>query len=663
MSLFISPFVRATSALNLALSGARLYFYDKGTSTPAGVYANRERTVAHTNPVVADSGGMFDAIYLDPGIEYRVRLTTAAGVELGDIDDYNEVTGADASAVSPLDYEAVGNGVADDTAAITAALASGKTVVIPNGYTFRTLGGHVLESDTAIIGQGGTISFDASDTYAWCFHIGAAPDDEGFAVSNVRIEGVDFTCATDRQYIYFIGVRNEYEDIDRVFINRNTVTYTGAHAAAGDRWFICGNIGGTRTNFQVNHNVLTGPMQLIASMGSGIQKHWSVCGNIIHNARANAIFFSSQGGSDYFGGATLDDIIISDNQISGDAAGSSIGIAIGIDSDSYPDKCMIMKNIKIARNKIRLDGSADANHGILVRAGVNCAALGSGAFDSVTDAIQIENNEIYLIGSDKAAIALETIGIVDAAVTQSYFTNCVVRNNKILNGNIYFKFQDGTLFQGNELNGLLRPTGDNPLIRSEGNFINVFFRSGTSGTMEWYSKNDTFLGYPASTVAADYPLYVQVDATETVNIYLDNATINSRQVSSTNRKSAIRVDGAGTGTVHVRNLMTQTTWDSGLYTRTTGSIIDYTGGEWVSATVDPASVASGAATVTGTVTVPNAALGDIAQATFSVTLAGLMLNAWVSASNTVSYNFLNLTGGAVDLASGTLRARVIKKPV
>jgi hypothetical protein len=29
----------------------------------------------------------------------------------------------------------------------------------------------------------------------------------------------------------------------------------------------------------------------------------------------------------------------------------------------------------------------------------------------------------------------------------------------------------------------------------------------------------------------------------------------------------------------------------------------------------------------------------------------------------VSYNFVNLTGGAVDLASGTLRARVIKKPV
>jgi hypothetical protein len=660
MSLFISPFVRATSALNLALSGARLYFYDKGTSTPAGVYANRERTVAHTNPVVADSGGMFDAIYLDPGVEYRVRLTTAAGVELGDIDDYNEVTGSDVDAVSPLDYEGVGNGVADDREAIESAIASGKTIVIPNGYTFRTTGGHVIPSNTAIIGQGGTVAFDASGSYTWCTSLGAAPGDTGVAVSNVRIEGVNFTCATDRQFIHFILIRNEYEDVDRVDICRNRITYTGVPSASGDRWFICGNIGGDRTNFRINDNTISGPMQLLASMGNGVNKHWQVHGNHIHNARANSIFFSSQGASTSAGGATLDDISICDNQISADDY-TGVGIALGIDSDIFPDKSMHLKNIKIARNKIRLEGSASATHGILIRAGVNAAALGSGAVDSITDAIAIEDNEIYLTGSDKAAIALETVDI--SSGTQSYFTNCVIRNNKILGGNIYFHAQDGTLFQGNEIRGLLRPTGDNTLIRSQGNIWEVFFRSGTSGSLEWYSSGDIFLGYPASTVTADYPLYVQVDATETVNIYLDNATINSRQASSTNRKSAIRVDGAGTGTVHVRNLSTQTTWDSGLYTRTTGSIIDYTGGEWVSATVDPASVASGAVTVTGTVTVPNAALGDIAEASFSVNLAGLLLNAWVSAANTVSYNFVNLTGGAVDLASGTLRARVIKKPV
>ena len=72
---------------------------------------------------------------------------------------------------------------------------------------------------------------------------------------------------------------------------------------------------------------------------------------------------------------------------------------------------------------------------------------------------------------------------------------------------------------------------------------------------------------------------------------------------------------------------------------------------------DPPSLADGAG-VTTTVTVTGAALGDHAKASFSVDLVGLTLTAWVSAANTVSVRFQNESGGTVDLASGTLRARV-----
>jgi hypothetical protein len=79
----------------------------------------------------------------------------------------------------------------------------------------------------------------------------------------------------------------------------------------------------------------------------------------------------------------------------------------------------------------------------------------------------------------------------------------------------------------------------------------------------------------------------------------------------------------------------------------------------VTATWDPASVASGA-TVTTTVTVSGASLGDFTLESFSLSLAGLQLTSYVSAANTVTAVLSNLTGSAVDLASGTLSVLVLK---
>jgi len=78
-----------------------------------------------------------------------------------------------------------------------------------------------------------------------------------------------------------------------------------------------------------------------------------------------------------------------------------------------------------------------------------------------------------------------------------------------------------------------------------------------------------------------------------------------------------------------------------------------------SATYDPANLLDGAGATT-TVTVTGARLGDYAEASFSLDLQGITVTAWVSANDTVSVRFQNETGGAIDLASGTLRARVRK---
>ncbi|RWO08239.1 hypothetical protein [Mesorhizobium sp.] len=78
-----------------------------------------------------------------------------------------------------------------------------------------------------------------------------------------------------------------------------------------------------------------------------------------------------------------------------------------------------------------------------------------------------------------------------------------------------------------------------------------------------------------------------------------------------------------------------------------------------SATYDAASIAAGAE-VTTTVTVTGAAIGDVVVGTsHGVDQAGLTIEGYVSAANTVTAVVRNGTGGAVDLASATLRAVVL----
>ena len=79
-----------------------------------------------------------------------------------------------------------------------------------------------------------------------------------------------------------------------------------------------------------------------------------------------------------------------------------------------------------------------------------------------------------------------------------------------------------------------------------------------------------------------------------------------------------------------------------------------------STTWDPANIAAGASTTT-TVAVTGAAVGDYVIPSFSLSLAGTVLTAYVSGANTVTAVLSNPTAGAVDLASGTLKVRVEKR--
>ncbi len=66
--------------------GAKAYFYAAGTSTPITVYQNGALSTPHTSPVTAGLNGVLPAVYL-PYVDYRVRITTAAGGVIFDQDN------------------------------------------------------------------------------------------------------------------------------------------------------------------------------------------------------------------------------------------------------------------------------------------------------------------------------------------------------------------------------------------------------------------------------------------------------------------------------------------------------------------------------------------------------------------------------------------------
>lgn len=82
MATVINPFVAVDGNGNVRAS-AKLYFYQTGTTTLQNTYADASLSAVNTNPVVADSNGLFPAIYLDDPptvVAYKGVLKTSADV-------------------------------------------------------------------------------------------------------------------------------------------------------------------------------------------------------------------------------------------------------------------------------------------------------------------------------------------------------------------------------------------------------------------------------------------------------------------------------------------------------------------------------------------------------------------------------------------------------
>ena len=96
----LTPFLRAIGADGLAMSGAKIYFYLTGTTTPTDSYQASSGGSAHANPVVADSGGLFASIYINDAIQTRAVLKNSAGTTILDIDPVNPAIAVAADSIT-----------------------------------------------------------------------------------------------------------------------------------------------------------------------------------------------------------------------------------------------------------------------------------------------------------------------------------------------------------------------------------------------------------------------------------------------------------------------------------------------------------------------------------------------------------------------------------
>lgn len=167
------------------LTGGKLWSYQAGTTTPQTTYTSASGATAHTNPIVLDSAGRVATgeIWVTAGQNYKFVLMTSANVTIATWDNITGINGTGitsnannveydppftgaltsdytvedklAQIISVKDFGAVGDGVANDSAALQAALTAGagKAVYFPGG-TYLTNATLTVPADTTIYGDG-----------------------------------------------------------------------------------------------------------------------------------------------------------------------------------------------------------------------------------------------------------------------------------------------------------------------------------------------------------------------------------------------------------------------------------------------------------------------------------------------------------------------------
>lgn len=107
-SRFIFPREQALDANGHPLTGAKLYFYSTGTTTPTDTYSDAALTTPNANPLVADSAGRFGDAFMTSTATYKVVLKDASDVTIWTADPAPAYLGLGDIAVARSTIGAIG---------------------------------------------------------------------------------------------------------------------------------------------------------------------------------------------------------------------------------------------------------------------------------------------------------------------------------------------------------------------------------------------------------------------------------------------------------------------------------------------------------------------------------------------------------------------------
>lgn len=387
-------------------------------------------------------------------------------------------------------------------------------------------------------------------------------------------------------------------------------------------------------------------------MENVIEEFWR-CAVGLQNTRDVIIAFNQ-----FLKGKNLDD-----NNATGGALGI-VGNAIQLYRDPSVAVEIVQENISIVHNIMRecsgIFGATNTTVGTarlknLKIHGNHISALnavrtnGAIRLEGIFEGLDISNNTIEGLSASQDGIGISHRTLASHNIRADFR----FQNNTITGGKLALSLTgsgNDTPFDLGVVSGnIMRGAAEGWDIRSVSNFTfsNNIVEWTTSGFL-FEADNSLIYGNrftATSTSAANYGLYIG-SGFDSARIYGNVFSAGGSALAFGNASGATNLDG---------NLLLQNTFVGARSVNYTG-VINY-----AVVTVNPGSIAAGAVGAPLDVTVPGAAVGDFVEAAPGVSLAGLMMTSYVSATNTVTVLLRNDTASPVDLASSSWHFRIIKR--
>lgn len=189
MPTLFNPFYRAIDANGNPMLSAQLYFYTQGTTNPANTYSDVSLTAANANPVIADAGGLFGAIYLDNSTTYKAILKDANGSTIQTLDPISSLTPTSISAA--LGYSPA-NSAGSATSYLAADVPMSVTGVYVNGPSTGSIGG--AGQKWLIVAKAGVNDASTAATFVIQIHDGSGVIDTAGGATGGAGFGMTLIC-------------------------------------------------------------------------------------------------------------------------------------------------------------------------------------------------------------------------------------------------------------------------------------------------------------------------------------------------------------------------------------------------------------------------------------------------------------------------------------